>query len=92
MSWFVSRPIWLYGPEPTGFGFVKVATFLTFDQTCCGTTSWRFSCAAMNCESGVLSVIATPFGPLRLTDWMFVPGRVRPMMSMTLSCLPAVRL
>ena len=32
---------------------------LTFDQMCCGTTNWRFRLAAMNCESGVLSVIAT---------------------------------
>ena len=30
----------------------------------------------MNCESGVLSVIATPFGPRCLTDTMFVPARV----------------
>ena len=51
------------GPEPTGFGFLNVAGFLTFDQMCCGTTNCRFRFAAMNCESGVLSVIATPFGP-----------------------------
>ena len=46
----------------------------------------------MNCESGVFRLIATPFAPLLLTETMFVPARVRPMMSMTLSCLPAVRL
>ena len=75
MSWFVRRPISSNGPEPTGFGFVNVATFLTFDQMCCGTTNWRFRFAAMNCESGVLSVIATRVRPACLTDGMFVPAR-----------------
>ena len=46
----------------------------------------------MNCESGVFSVMATPYWPTCLTEAMFVAGRYRPMMSMTGFCLPAVRL
>jgi hypothetical protein len=63
------------GPEPTGFGFLNVAGALTFDQMCCGTTNWRFRLAAMNCESGVFSVMATPSGPTCLIDAMFVFAR-----------------
>ena len=41
----------------------------------------------MNCESGVLSVMTTPFVPVCLIDTMFVPSRYRPMMSMRLVLL-----
>ena len=80
------------GPEATGFEFLNVIGLACFDQMCFGTTNCRFRLAAMNCESGVLSVIATPFAPTCLIETMFVPSRYRPMMSMPLSCLPAVRL
>ena len=63
------------GPEATGFGFLNVVGLAIFDQMCCGTTNCRFRLAAMNCESGVLSVIATPLAPARLIETMFVPSR-----------------
>ena len=56
------------GPEPTGFGFVNVAGLATFDQMCFGTTNCRFRFAAMNCESGVLRVIATALPATCLID------------------------
>src|SRR5581483_1129087 len=82
----------LNGPEPTGFGFVNVAGSLTFDQTCCGTTNCRFRIAGTNCESGVLRVITTPYGPLALIEATFEPAPVSPMRSMALFWRPAVRL
>ena len=80
------------GPEPTGFGLVNVAGSATFDQICRGITYWPLSVAAMNCESGVFRLMSTWYAPCAFTDAMFVSGRVRPMMSITLFCLPAVRL
>ena len=92
MSCVVSRVMFVNGPEPTGLEFLNVAGLACFDQMCFGTTNCRFRLAAMNCESGVFSVMATVFAPFCLIDTMFVPSRYRPMMSMALSCLPAVRL
>src|SRR5439155_811996 len=82
--------IFVNGPEPTGFGFVQVATCLAFEKMCFGTTNWAFRFAAMNWESGVLSVIRTVYGPAALIDARFVTGRGRPMMSIVLACLPAL--
>jgi hypothetical protein len=55
----VKRAICVNGPEPTGFGFVHVATFFAFEKTCCGTTKCVFRFDAMNCESGVFRLIRT---------------------------------
>ena len=63
------------GPEPTGFGFLNVAGLAIFDQMCCGTTNCRFRFAAMNCESGVLSAMATLSVPTRLIETMLEPAR-----------------
>ena len=88
----VNRVIFVNGPDPTGFGFVHVARSGTFEKMCCGTTICRFSCAAMNCESGVFRLITTPYGPFRWTEAMFVPSRSRPIRSATLFWAPALRL
>src|SRR5437899_3234860 len=80
------------GPEPIGFGFVKVCGLATFDQMCRGMMNTLFRVEAMNCESGVFSEMTTEYAPLALTAVMFVSGRVNPTVSMTLFCLPAVRL
>ena len=80
------------GPEPTGFGFVNVAGSLTLDQMCFGTTNWRFSVAAMNCESCVLSLITTVVAPFALIDAMLLSAPTRPIRSIVLSWRPAVRL
>ena len=55
----MKRVTLLNGPEPTGLVFLKFAMSFTFDQTCCGTTKSRLIVAAMNCESGVLSLTMT---------------------------------
>ena len=88
----MNRVIFVNGPEPTGVEFVQFAMSVTFEKMCFGTTNCAFRFAAMNCESGVRSVSFTPYGPAGLIDAMFVPGRVRPITSITLSWLPAVRL
>ena len=75
MSCVVSRVMFRNGPEPTGLGFLNVAGLATFDQMCCGTMNWRFRLAAMNCESGVLSVIATALPGTCLIETMFEPAR-----------------
>ena len=46
----------------------------------------------MNCESTVLSLITTAYGPEALIDATFESGDMYPIMSSVLSCLPAVRL
>jgi hypothetical protein len=88
----VKRAITLYGPEPTGLVLLKVATLLTFDQTCRGTTNCRFIVAEMNCESGAFSLMTTLYGPLALTETISLPGPVRPTRSMSLSWRPARKL
>ena len=75
----------LNGPELTGFEFVKFATSPTLAQTCFGTTKTRFTVAAMNCESGVLSRITTVYFPRAVTAVMLLPAPVRPTRSMSLS-------
>jgi hypothetical protein len=82
----------LNGPELTGVAFVKFATSPTFDQMCFGTTNCLLTVAAMNCESGVLSVIATLYAPLALTETMLLPAPTSPTRSISLSCRPAVKL
>jgi hypothetical protein len=82
----------LNGPDPTGFGLVKVAGSATFDQMCFGTTNARFSVAPMNCESGLFRVMATPYLPLALIEAMLLPAPVIPIRSIVLSCRPARRL
>ena len=39
----MKRVMRVNGPEPTGFGFVNVAGFATFDQMCRGITIAPFS-------------------------------------------------
>ena len=46
----------------------------------------------MNCESIVFRLMTTLYGPAALIDATFVSGDAKPIMSIDLSCLPAVRL
>ena len=46
----------------------------------------------MNCESGVFSLITTVQRPFALIEATLLSAPVRPMRSIVLSCLPAVRL
>ena len=78
--------------DRVGLVLKKFATSLTLDQTCCGTTNCRFTVAAMNCESGVFSLMTTLYAPAALTDVMLLPAPTSPTRSMSLSCRPAVRL